>query len=97
MEASTTSNSANKLLITSVMADNLAEKPTSVRYTGIVRYRLHTIDWDRENCLLCGVAGCPLFRVCLSTGRRVGTSELCVISWVSAVERCPLSGVQLYI
>ena len=36
-------------------------------------------NWDRENCPLYGVAGCPLFRGCLSievNGRTVGTSEL---------------------
>ena len=33
-------------------------------------------NWDRENCLLYGVAGCPLLRGCLSievNGRTVGT------------------------
>ena len=35
-----------------------------------------SIAWDREKCLLYGVAGCPLFRGCLSievNGRAVGT------------------------
>ena len=33
-------------------------------------------NWDREKCPLYGVAGCPLFRGCLSievNGRAVGT------------------------
>ena len=33
-------------------------------------------NWDRESCPLYGVAGCPLFRGCLSievNGRTVGT------------------------
>ena len=40
-------------------------------------------NWDHENCLLYGVAGCPLFRGCLNfevNGRTVGTFS---ISWVS--------------
>ena len=58
-------------------------------------------SWDREKCPLYGVAGCPLFRGCLSievygTTVQSGLSELSVISWVSAVEGCPLSGVPLY-
>ena len=41
----------------------------------------------RESWPLCGVAGCPLFRGCLSievNGKTV--SELSVISWVSTIE-----------
>ena len=72
-------------------------------------------NWDRENCPLYGVAGCPLFRDCLSiegNGRAIkdtlslrsnqvsfgqsGLSGLSVISWVSAIQGCPLSGVPLY-
>ena len=31
-------------------------------------------NWDRENCPLYGVAGCPLFRASIEmNGRRVGT------------------------
>ena len=36
-------------------------------------------NWDRENCSLYRVAGCPLFRGCLSTevnGRTVGTFRI---------------------
>ena len=36
-------------------------------------------NWDRENCLLYGVAGCPLFRGCLSievNGKAVGTFRI---------------------
>ena len=36
-------------------------------------------NWDCENCLLYGVAGCPLFRGCLSievTGKTVGTFRI---------------------
>ena len=36
-------------------------------------------NWDHENCLLYGVAGCPLFRGCLSievNGRTVGTFRI---------------------
>ena len=50
------------------MVDNLAEK-----CPGVV---LFAYNWDHENCLLYGVAGCPLFRGCLSielNGRTVGT------------------------
>ena len=37
---------------------------------------LFACNWDRENCPLYGVPGCPLFRGCLSievNGRTVGT------------------------
>ena len=56
-------------------------------------------NWDRENCPLYGVVGCPLFRGCLSievNGRTVGTFRIVRISWMSAVQECPLSGVPLY-
>ena len=36
-------------------------------------------NWDRENCPLYEVAGCPLFRGCLSievNGRTVGTVRI---------------------
>ena len=56
------------------MVDNLAEK---VDECPLNRDRLVLLvyNWDRENCLLYGVAGCPLFRGCLSievNGRAVG-------------------------
>ena len=46
------------------------------------------------------VAGCPLFRGCLSievNGKAMqsGLSELSIISWVSAIQGCLLSGVPL--
>ena len=53
-----------------------------------------------RNCLLYRVAGCLLFRSSLSTevnGRTVRLPELSVILWVSTVERCPLSRVELLI
>ena len=48
-------------------------------------------NWAHENCPLYGVAGCPLFRGCLSievNGRVVGTFRF---AWVSTVEGCLLS------
>ena len=36
-------------------------------------------NWDRESCPLYGVAGCPLFRGCLSievNGRAIGTFRI---------------------
>ena len=46
-----------KLLTTAAMVDNLAKKcdecPLNVRLA---------YNWNRENCPLYGVAGCPLFR-----------------------------------
>ena len=56
-------------------------------------------NWDHESCLLYGVAGCPLFRDCLSievNGRTVGTFRIVSYIRVSAVEGCPLSRVPLY-
>ena len=50
------------------MVDNLAEKIDEFAYS-----------WDRESCPLYGVAGCPLFRGCLSievNGRAVGTFRI---------------------
>ena len=80
------------------MADNLPEKVDKCPlYWG--RQVLFAHNWGCENCLLYGVAGCPLFRGCLSievNEGQSGLSELSVISWVSAVEGCPLSGVPLY-
>ena len=54
----------------------------------------------KESCSLYTLAGCPLFRGCLSievNGRQSGLSELSVISWVSAVEESLLSGVILFV
>ena len=55
--------------------DNLAEKvdecPLNQGHFSYI--------WDRENCPLCGVAGCPLFRGCLSievNGRTVVTFRI---------------------
>ena len=42
------------------------------------------------------LAGCLLFRVCLSIEVQSGLSELSVISWVSAFQGCLLSGVPVY-
>ena len=55
--------------------DNLAEKVDECplnRGCGV----LFAYNWDCKNCLLYGVAGCPLFRGCLSievNGRTVRT------------------------
>ena len=51
--------------------DSLAEK-----VDGVIKQVLLAYSWDRKNCLLYGVAGCPLFKGCLSievNGRIVGT------------------------
>ena len=64
------------------MVDNLAVK---VDKCPLNRGSLCTVG-TAKNCPLYGVAGCPLFRGCLSievNGRTVGTFS---ISWVSAVE-----------
>ena len=63
------------LLTTAAMVDNLAEK---VDKCPLNRGRkvLFAYNWDRKNCPLYGVAGCPLFRGCLSievNGRTVRT------------------------
>ena len=53
------------------------------------------VQLGSQNCLLYGVARCPLLRGCLSievNGRQSGHLELSVISWVSAVEGCLLAG-----
>ena len=57
------------------MVDNLAEKvdecPLNRGHLVLLVY-----NWDRENCPLYRVAGCPLFRGCLSievNGMAVGT------------------------
>ena len=54
------------------MVENPAEKIDECPLTGVV-------EWDRENCPLYRVAGCPLFRGCLSikvNGRTVGTFRI---------------------
>ena len=60
------------------MVDNPAEKINRVSANRgcwvVLAY-----NWDRENCPLYGVAGCPLFRGCLSievNGRTVGTFRI---------------------
>ena len=86
-----------KLLTPVAMADNLAEEVNECPLNWGCQV-LFAYNWDRKNCPLYRVAGCLLFRGCLSVevnGRTVGLSELSVISWVSAVEGCPLSGVPL--
>ena len=52
--------------------ENPAEKIDECPLTGVV-------EWDRENCPLYRVAGCPLFRGCLSievNGKTVGTFRI---------------------
>ena len=54
-------------------------------------------NWDRENCPPYGVAGCLLFRDCLSievSERTVRTFK--IVRWVSAVEGCPSTRVPVY-
>ena len=61
---------------------------------------LHRLKWDQSKCPLYGIAGCPLLRglnILKSMEIQSGHSDLSVISQVSAVEGCPLSGVPLYI
>ena len=88
-EASTMSSSANLVLTSAVMVDNLAEKVKECAKSGSL-----SIDWDQESCPLYRVPGCLLFRGCLSievNGRQSGLSELSILSWVSAIEGCPLN------
>ena len=70
------SNESNvSLLTTAVMVDNLAKKVDKCPLNRD-RQVLFAYDWDRESCPLYGVAGCPLFRGCLSievNGRTVRT------------------------
>ena len=57
------------------MVENPAEKIDECPLIGV----LLAYNWDHENCPLYGVAGCPLFRGCLSievTGRAVGTFRI---------------------
>ena len=60
------------------MVDNLAEKVDECPLKQ-GRCVLLAYNWDHENCSLYGVAGCPLFRGCLSievSGRAVGTFRI---------------------
>ena len=60
---------------------------------------IHAYNSDHENCPLYEVAGCPLFRGCLSIevhGRTVGTFRIVCYTWVSAFQGCSLRGVPLY-
>ena len=56
------------------------------------------LEYNHVNCLLYRVAGCLLFRGCLSNevNGELGLSESFVLSWISTVEGCPLSGVPMY-
>ena len=59
---------------------------------------LHRLERDQSKCLLYGIAECPLLRglnILKSMEIQSGHSELSVMSQVSAVEGCPLSGVPL--
>ena len=58
----------------------------------VVKYCLRTIDCN--SCPLYKVAGLSTIQGLELEGQSV-LSELSVISWVSAVEGCPLSGVPL--
>ena len=61
-----------------VMVDHLDEKVDECPLNR-GRWVLLAYDLDRENCSLYGVAGCPLFRGCLSfevNGRAVGTFRI---------------------
>ena len=57
------------------MVDSLAEKVNECPLNRVVKL-FFAYNWDSENCPLCGVAGCPLFRDCLCievNGRTVRT------------------------
>ena len=61
---------------------------------------LRRLERDQNKCLLYRIVGCPLLRglnILKSMEIQSGHSELSVISQVSAVEGCPLSGVPLYV
>ena len=60
------------------MVDNLAEKVSECPLNW-GRSVLFAYNWNGEKCLLYAVAGCPLFRGCLSievNGRTVGTFRI---------------------
>ena len=54
------------LLITAAMVDNLAKKVDECPLNLGCLVFCFPCNWDRKNGLLYGVAGCPLFRGCLS-------------------------------
>ena len=59
--------------------NNLAKKVDECLLNRGRRVYIACCNWDRENCPLYGVAGCPLFRGCLSievNGRTVGTFRI---------------------
>ena len=61
---------------------------------------LRRLEQDQNKCPLYGIVGCPLLRglnILKSTEIQSGHSELSIMSQVSAVEGCPLSGIPLYI
>ena len=63
------------------MVDSLAEKVDECLLNQGCSV-LFVYNWDRESCLLYRLAGCPLFRVCLSievNGKKIGTFR---IVWV---------------
>ena len=60
------------------MVDNPAEKVDECPLNRGPKV-LFAYNWDRESCPLYGVAGCPLFRGCLSievNGKTVGTFRI---------------------
>ena len=61
---------------------------------------LRRLERDQSKCPLHRIVGCLLLRgfeyIVKSMEIQSGHSELSVISQVSAVEGCPLSGVPLY-
>ena len=60
------------------MVDNRAEKVDECLLNR-GRKVSFAYNWDRESCPLYGVAGCPLFRGCLSievNGKTVGTFRI---------------------
>ena len=68
------------MLTTAAMVDNLAEKVDERVSAKLGCQVLFVYNWDHENCPLYGVAGCPLFRSCLSievNGRTLRTFSGC--------------------
>ena len=63
------------------MADNLAKKVDECLLNQGCQV-LFAYNWDRETCPLYGVAGCPLFRGCLTievNGRTIRTFRIVCI------------------
>ena len=61
---------------------------------------LRRLERDQNKCPLYRIAGCPLlrgFEYIEVYGNTIRTFRLSIISQVSAVEGCPLSGVPLCI